>query len=292
MVSFFLFKWVFTDMKNILILGAGKVGTSLNIALRSTGYGNVDIKGRQGEMASKAGADYLDELSDELLTRAELIFICVQDSKITDTVKELRRFNLSGKRIVHTSGASDSQILVSLRTKGAKTGSFHPIQTFPEKSLPLKIWNGIVCTYEGDEENRQMLSEMCSRFGARLLPVTPDQKTALHLAAVVSANYMIALFSWAENIISDAGINELPANEILGNIIEQVAANYKNQSAENILTGPLARGDSETIEKHLEYLKNYPAKYSIIYKKLAELLLDDRKFNIPNRDKLEKILLT
>ncbi|MGD9898092.1 MAG: Rossmann-like and DUF2520 domain-containing protein [Calditrichaceae bacterium] len=278
-------------MNKILILGAGKVGTSLNIALRSTGYSHVLMAGRQGEKDSEHGTDYHAGLSNELLAHVDLIFICVQDSKIADTVNELRPFNLSGKKIVHTSGAYDSRILDPLRGKDAKTGSFHPIQTFPKKSLPLKIWNGIVCTYEGDKENRQILSEICTRFNARLLPVTPEQKTALHLAAVVSANYMVALFSWAENIISDAGIKKPPANEILGNIIEQVAKNYKDKSAENILTGPLARGDSETIEKHLDYLKkNYPAKYSLLYKKMAELLLDDRRFNIPNRDKLEKLL--
>ncbi len=282
-------------MKSILIIGPGKLGTSLYRALSESGGFHISLAGpaafKMDDAAQKhLGKNYSAGYDAESAAKSDIIFITVPDGSITHVKDKLLGPDLSGRIILHTSGASSSDILADLKGQGALTGSFHPIQTFNRPFISKEIWENTVCSYEGDEQGKDFLQGLCGKLKARLLVVNKRQKLALHLAAVISANYLAGLLAWAENILLEEGVDKNYFKDIIYPISSQVMANYQSGETKDILSGPVLRGDIQTIQKHLDFLETKTPPDKNLYKALAELLLNNDEFNIQNRQELLDLL--
>ncbi len=282
-------------MESIAIIGAGKLGSSLFRALKMSGYKRLVLCGRELFAVIKtryiSQKEYINKLNAQIVSETDVVFIAVQDDRIAGVSEDLQKFELTNKFILHTSGARDSKLLDNLKIKGAVIGSFHPMQTFERNFLPPSIWKNVVCSYEGDERGKKIIKDICSKLHAKTLFINKEQKSAMHLAGVVSSNYIVSLLIWAERILDNAGIKEIDKTDILYPLIDRTVQNYKNRPLQDILSGPLKRGDLETIQKHLDYLNHSADKLDIeLYKKLAELILSDERFNLPNRKRLVELL--
>lgn len=234
--------------------------------------------------------NYSPGLEIEIIAKSEIIFITVPDDNIILVKNELLKFDISGRIIIHTSGASASSLLADLKKKDAFIGSFHPVQTFSRPFQPKEIWENTVCSYEGDEQGKKAVQALCTELKARLICVTDRQKTAVHLAAVVSANYFTGLLAWAESILKDEDIDSGFIKDIIYPISSQVLANYRSGDVKDILSGPLLRGDVQTIRKHLDFLDPKDQAEKKLYKALAELLIHYEDFNIQRRPELINLL--
>ncbi len=265
----------------ILIIGAGKVGTALYNALRSQGYGDVKLIVKNSHKpALKTQEPPVYHLNAALVAESEWIFITVPDNAITQVAQELQKFEVFQKHIVHTSGFRTSAELSALKTAGACTGSWHPIQTFNHKFSDPQIWRGISSNYEGCPENLAFLRELCEKLGCRLEGITVDQKKALHLAATISANFTTGLLAWAESVLSRTGIAHDRAVDFLYPLLVQTVKNFLQKPPAETLTGPAQRGDTDTLRGHLELL---PVKEQALYTRMTEWIIENMPTGQPQK---------
>lgn len=281
-------------VKKILIIGAGNLGTSLFRVLNETQPGSVYLYGKQAY--TYQNQDYIPEesythfLNAEIINKVSTIIICVQDDRIKEATRAFLLYKLNKKVILHTSGAKDAAELEHLKNRGAYIASLHPLQSFATKFADPRKWHHIVMAFQGDKECYNSAKEITNQLSANLIVLNEDQKIALHIAGVVAANYLVALLSISENILGQAGINQLPKNEIIQPLLNGVAENYKENPVESILSGPLKRGDVNVLRKHIQYLRIHKSKDADLYLAMAKTILNDPKFEIPGSAKIEEIL--
>ena len=280
------------SLPEILIIGAGNLGTSFYSVLHSIYPDRVHLAGNKPfnffENKSIKEKHYSNGLSELQVAQSGIIFITVQDDKIIDAVKALLNFKIRDKFIFHVSGSKDAGILGLLEKEGAYTAGLHPLQTFPHPFTPVKKWEKIIWSFQGNNRCYDVANFIVKKLKGRLLHLTAEQKKALHIAGIFSANYVVGLLALAEQILEKAGVSDIPAHEILQPLLQGVTANYKNAEATDILSGPLKRGDVDVIQKHIEYLKVTEGPVDL-YKALAQSILTNKNFSISKRDKLSKL---
>ncbi len=280
--------------KKILIIGAGNVGTSLFRALDDKFPGKIHLFGKHDfsyinkKFIKKD--DYTNYLNPEIVDPLESIIICVQDDRIKEATRSILLFRLTDKNIFHTSGAKDASELDHLKNRGAYVASVHPMQCFASKFSEPKKWQNIVLAFQGDTKCFPAANELAQKLKAKIITLDEDQKIGLHVAGVMASNYLVALLSVAENILTQAGIDDLSNNEIIQPLLQGVVDNYKNSPADKILSGPLKRGDINVLRRHIQYLRIHKSKDADLYLTLAKVLLNNSKFQIANKTKLEEIL--
>ncbi|MCD6376411.1 MAG: DUF2520 domain-containing protein [Caldisericaceae bacterium] len=283
-------------MQNFLIVGFGKVGSSLYRAMATLNRFNILLldakKDFKEEWASFLPAhSFFRNIVNIRQKSFEFIAICTPDDRINETVSQLQDFQLKNCAVFHTSGNKPAELLNPLRDRGAHIGSLHPLQTFNSMFLPPEVWQGITCTFQGDTKLKDNLQKIFDPLKTKIVPIDYQQKQLLHLVATISANFQVALYSWAEQILKASGIEPPDLNTWLGPLIRQVSTNLNQHPLSKILSGPLQRGDLNTLEDHLKLLKKYQKAADIeLYRLLCQKLLENLEFEIKDRQKLKNFL--
>lgn len=247
------------EKPSISIFGLGRVGGALNKALIKAGYNIHSLFKR-------------DSFPDSIEELGEVIFLAVQDGEIEILSKRISSSfgTLEGRHVVHCSGALNSSVLESLSKKGAGIASFHPMKavTFDDSSL-----DGVWFDMEGDSATLSVLEKLAKDLHAHSFVVKPDTKPLLHAAAVVSANYLVTLLKLATDIAKVGDVDEKTALKALLPLSNSSLKNVEENGFDGSLTGPISRGDVETIREHVKILKKDPELLSV-YKKLGYLTLN------------------
>lgn len=187
-----------------------------------------------------------------------LLFLAVPDSAIGPMAE---RLSLTGRwegtTVVHCSGAMPASLLQPLKSKGAAIAAFHPVQTFTPGSGP-ETFRHIWISLQGDHDAVKRLEPVVTELGARVLSVDEAGKLKLHLAAVFISNYLAGLMEAAGEIVGDVIGPSVNIEEVLGPIHASAASNIVLSDRHQALTGPILRGDSETVRRHLDALKGKP----------------------------------
>ncbi len=274
-------------MIDVVIIGAGNLGTALGYALSQKGYKLKALACRTLSSARKSlqivgeGKALTDNI--QAAKDGKLIFICVPDSEIVKVVKELARGSLSWqeKYVFHCSGLVPAEVLKPLQVKGAFTASFHPVQSFSQKKGDPSQFRGIYFGLEGDEKALELAKKIASRLGGYPIIIKGKDKALYHAACSVASNFFVALLEVAVSFLKFIGIEEKQASEMVVPLVQGTLENIKDFGFENSLTGPVIRGDRESVEKHLDALRKYPG-YLEIYRKLAIQALEiAKKRNLP-----------
>ncbi|MBD3224623.1 MAG: DUF2520 domain-containing protein [Caldithrix sp.] len=282
--------------KHILIIGAGRVGTALfRVMAEKTPfecYLYEPYYHRDENTAPFIGKQqWLNKLSSSVLKKTRVVFIAVPDDQIKQVVAHLSHYPLSGSFIIHTSGSYDSSVLTGLKQKNAFIGSWHPVQSFSRRFLETDIWNKTFCSFEGDDEVWPFILEFCEMLNAYCKRVDMTQKQAIHVAAVATSNYLVGIYAWANEFLQQAGLDETTREHILFPLVQNTTENLKTSDVYEALTGPLKRGDSETVKRHLAYLRKLDDQSHVeLYIRLASLIVNNKTFVIQNREELRKIL--
>ncbi|MEW5798630.1 MAG: Rossmann-like and DUF2520 domain-containing protein [Bacteroidota bacterium] len=244
-------------MKPVTIIGAGAVGRSIALALF---YGGVKIDsiyslhGRTARDLSKKVKARISGSRGEISDVADHVILSVPDGEITSVASTLaqRCGALNRKIILHTSGALSSSELLAVKKRGASVGSFHPMQTFPRNTrISFKdVW----CAIEGDTRALKFAKRLAKIFHAHTFAISKEEKVLYHTAGVFASNYLVTLLSVVERIALESGIPRKNLWKIYGNIILRTVENVLVSSPADALTGPIARGDVETVTRHLEAL--------------------------------------
>lgn len=239
---------------NILIIGFGKLGSHLFHELKHTlKYNSIKaIKER------KLTADKYNKLVET----SGIIFLCVQDSKISAAVKRLLQadVNLKNKFIFHTSGALTSDELSALSAKGALTGSFHPVQSFAGKvTAKAGSFKGIYVAAEGKPKALKKMKELARALQAIPFEIKKQNKIHHHICCVMSSNFLAVL----NGKIADTGLKKIQINGFKNRTFFNIYMPLALQTLKNVvksgpvgaLTGPIERNDISTVKAHLDALK-------------------------------------
>jgi len=264
-------------MKNTAIIGAGRLGTTLGYSLSQKGFHIIAASCRSLSSARESvgiigeGMPLTD--NKKAAADAETVILSVPDDSIKAVVRELSPLDLDKKFIFHCSGILSSRILHPLKMSGAVTASLHPVQSFPKKSRNSSLFKHIYFGMEGDDKALRWAKTMVSKLGGRFFILEPGDKPLYHTACTIASNYVTVLMGLAESLMGKAGISEERRVEILLPLVKGTLDNIEQNSISRSLTGPVSRGDLETLTSHLKSLEGHPSLLRI-YKDLAGQALE------------------
>lgn len=243
----------------ISVVGPGRLGTSLARALKRAGYPIAEIVYRPGPSASNARA-LAKELGAQLLRYPEqyapVVFLCVGDSQLGAVSQELANWPWKGRVALHTSGAMTSDVLALLREKGATVGSIHPMMSFVKGTpTPLK---GVSFALEGDAKALRLARTIVRDVGGHSFSLKKSAKPLYHAFGGFASPLLIATLATGESVARKAGLSEKQARDAMRPIVERTLRNYLEQGSAGAFSGPLIRGDVDTIRKHLAALRSVP----------------------------------
>ena len=237
-------------------IGAGKTGTALAVRLSQKKWPVVAVYSRTPSSAYKlaglAPNCRVCHTSQELADMAELVFLTTPDDVIGRVCGEVRW--RKGQGVVHCSGAHSVDILEPAKRLGAAVGSFHPLQTFADVSQAIENLPGSTFALEGEEPLLAVLKELAHLLDGNWVELKPGDKVLYHAAAVFACNYLVTLVKLALDLWRDFGAGPKEATAALLPLVKGTVNNIAKIGLPDCLTGPVARGDLGTIEKHLEAL--------------------------------------
>ena len=250
------------DSPPVAVVGAGAVGTTLARALVESGHRVEAVLSRTAAsaqtLADRVGAPVAGSSWEALPPSVRLVWICVPDDAIASVAAALAEVDhpWPDTIVAHTSGAKTAAALAPLGEQGAATMSFHPLQTFTEDTAPDAL-KGIVVGLEGDDRAVAAGEALARRVGARPIRLTPGDKARYHAAAALASNGLVALLGVVEELLNASGTGMDPSSsalDLIGPLVDQTLDNLQQKTPEGALTGPVARGDEETVQGHLETL--------------------------------------
>jgi predicted short-subunit dehydrogenase-like oxidoreductase (DUF2520 family) len=254
------------------IVGAGAVGTALGVALSQAGWqvGAVASRdpGRRERFRSLVpGARGFAEAT-ALLDEVELVVLAVPDDALAGLAGRLHLY--SGQAMVHTSGALGAEVLEPAMAAGTQVGAFHPLVAFADVELAVAALRGATVAIEGDDQLAELLARMADAIGATPVRLAPGTKAAYHAAAVLAAGGFVALLDAIAELGAVAGLDEAGSLAIYGRLVEQTLANARALGISRALTGPMTRGDTGTLERHLATLREHAPAALPLYVAAAE----------------------
>jgi predicted short-subunit dehydrogenase-like oxidoreductase (DUF2520 family) len=247
---------------DIAIVGAGNLGTALGIALREAGYRIESVVARTrgssltraGRLATLTGAR---EVVGAEEVKARLWWLCVPDGEIARAAVSLADgFRGKGRIALHSSGALGSEILEPLRRRGAAVASVHPLMTFVRGSRPSLA--GVSFAIEGDPVAVRAARSIVRDLGGESYGISRKEKNAYHAWGTFASPLLTALLATTEQVAGLAGVTKKAARERMLPILLQTVKNYGTFGAAAGFSGPIVRGDVETVLRHLAVLRTAP----------------------------------
>jgi predicted short-subunit dehydrogenase-like oxidoreductase (DUF2520 family) len=240
----------------VTIIGAGRMGQGLGLALKRRGYKVVLFNRGPREVVPPL---VLHQGSrSEATAGAELVLLATPDDAIAAVAGELaaERAISRDQVVLHLSGLLDRTALLPLEESGAGLGSFHPLQSVAEPASAAERLKGAYVGVEGDE--RALIAAERLANTLRMVPVRipAAAKPAYHAGAAFVANYTVALVGVAERLARSAGVPEEIASRIYLPLLGGAVANLTSLGPAASLTGAVRRGDVQTLQAHLEALSN------------------------------------
>lgn len=252
-------------------IGAGTVGTALAVRLSNGSYPVVAISSRHRTSAEKlamaiAGCRAASN-NQAVADAAELVFITTPDDVIAPAVAEIEWH--PGQSVVHCSGAASTDILEPARKSGAGVGAFHPLQTFASAQQAIDNIPGSTFAIEAEEPLLTTLKEMATTLEGQWIELKAEDKVIYHASAVIACNYMVTLVKLTTDLWQTFAIPQHQATQALLPLLRGTLNNIDTVGIPQCLTGPVARGDTGTIRKHLDALHQVDPALLSTYRELG-----------------------
>ncbi|MBK4734512.1 Rossmann-like and DUF2520 domain-containing protein [Noviherbaspirillum pedocola] len=262
--------------KTLAIIGAGHLGRTMGRLWHDAGLLRIgDVVTRSDASAEEAAAFIgagRPVSAIEKLAKADLFLLATPDGALPSTCAALAAHGAFGPDSVvfHCSGALTSSALDAARVVGAQTASIHPIRSFAQPEQVLQNFAGTWCGIEGDEVALAVIAPLFERLGAKLVSIRPEAKTLYHAAAVFASNYLVTLGDAALAAYAGAGIAREDALQLIAPLMQNTLANLLAHGPEAALSGPVARGDMETVARHAAALGQSDPQLEQLYLALVE----------------------
>lgn len=263
------------------IVGAGRVARALALALRRHATEPPMLWGRSPEKAGGAatavGAVAEPDLG-RLIAECDVIAIAVADDALTDVVSRIAAALPAGPSpfIFHVSGRNGAAALETLGKTGAMVAAIHPAMTFtgdPEAEV-IRMTGARFAITAAPGEAIERARQIVASFGGVAVEIAEDRRALYHAALCHASNHLVTLISGAAHGLERAGVDDPAAL-----LAPLVRAALDNSLAHGFagLSGPLLRGDAQTIGGHLETLEAHSPSLLPAYRAMARATLDELK---------------
>jgi predicted short-subunit dehydrogenase-like oxidoreductase (DUF2520 family) len=248
--------------RDAAVIGLGNWGSSLAAALDAEGLLAEQVHAR------RHGA--------RIRLDARVLWLCVPDAAIASTAEWLvaEREDLSGQVVVHSSGALDRSVLAIAERAGARTGSVHPMMSFPTRRV-VALRGTRFGVETGDAATQRELFTLARRLGGRPFAIDGKGKAMYHAGAMFGSPLLVSTLAAGVRAMREAGISEKEALALLGPMAAATVANIQKRGLARSFSGPLARGDAATVKLHREALAGHPL-VAHVYDGLASLAAEDQ----------------
>lgn len=267
----------------VFVIGAGKAGRALAHAMRVGGIDVVGLHGRRPAEGTTWGE------WPKSLARASIVLVTVRDAELDGVLRDLLAADLAnGAVVLHASGTAEPSALELLRSQGHPGGTFHPLLplTDPTRAAEQlhRAWIGI----DGDAGARSASRELAAAIGASVVEIPDGVKARYHAAAVLVSNFPVVLLALATRVLTEAGVSEEAARGAAGTLLMAAVENVRALEPSAALTGPVARGDVETVRAHLAALAEMPDVLEV-YRVLSREAISLAESAGAERGKLEEL---
>ncbi len=237
------------SIKSAVIVGSGNVAWVLGTALQRSGIEIKAVCSRNiksgASLAAELNTQYFDLKST--LPKADLGLITVSDDAIQMVSEELARIlDSSNQLVAHTSGSKSTALLHPFKNKG----SFYPLQTMT-KGNKVDFSTVHFCIYSSEPMYSLGLTNLGKKLSEHVHILDDKQRAVLHLSAVLVNNFANLFFAEAYKL---SQLNQVDF-ELLRPLILKTARKAIDSDPTTIQTGPAVRNDLETIDFHLDLLK-------------------------------------
>lgn len=230
---------------NIAFYGPGRAGGALALAAHRAGHSIASIDGRnRAAVAALAGS------VDIAGGNADLLVVAVADDAIR-TVAVERAAGPIPPAVVHMSGAVPVDALAPCAEAGAAIGSFHPLQTFPSARAGADRFPGSHVAITASDELSSDLESFALSLGATPFRLPDESKVLYHAAAAAAANFTMTSLGIADELFRSAGVDPAVARPL----VEAIVGNAFEIGPREALTGPIARGDVETVRAQIDAVR-------------------------------------
>ncbi len=239
-----------TSNSPIAVVGRGRVGRSLAAAMPAR-----DVPARLCATADAGSA----------CAGATAALLCVPDDAIEGACERAMGATPPPSLVGHVSGASTLEALACATAGGSAAFSVHPLQTFADGETDVA---GVPAAVAGGDAGAEAFAAgLAGLLGMLPFAVPEEQRAAYHAAACIASNFLVTLEESAESLLGSAGI--AGGRELLAPLVRRTAANWAEQGGA-ALTGPIARGDEATVERHRAALAEIAPELLAAYEALAE----------------------
>ncbi|MBN2331890.1 MAG: DUF2520 domain-containing protein [Deltaproteobacteria bacterium] len=264
--------------ETLAFIGMGRVGSALAVLLERAGFSVAAVCDRNQEKLDRAakeltGSPLCTTDPTAAAAAAQVVFLTTQDRFIETVCCQLAAAGAirASQLFAHASGSLTAIVLHSAAAEGAKTFSLHPLQSIADPAAAIRVLPGSYYCFEGDDGAYSLAVRLVAALDGHLLRIAAADKPLYHAAAVVASNFFIALEYLAISMMEQVGADPQSAREMLLPLIRGSLENLAQSGPVEALTGPIVRGDNETIAGHLRALEEKMPHYVGIYKGMARL---------------------
>lgn len=226
----------------LIVVGPGRAGGAIALASRSAGHEVVGV-------LSRRPTDEWETLAwDEALPEADVVLIAVRDDAIAEVVDRIAPHVADVGVVAHLSGFTPVLALREIQDRGTAVGGFHPLQSLPDPETGSRALSGSFVGIGGDPLSVDVLTHLASSLGMEPFHLDDASRPAYHAAAAAAANFVVTALAVSADLFESAHIDPRVSRPL----VERAVANVFDKGPANSLTGPIARGDIETVIGHLE----------------------------------------
>ncbi len=255
------------------VIGPGRAGTGLALALVRAGW-TVYLHGRGAKavpapLALTVGADG----PPPWMARVGVVVLAVRDDAIRPLAESLARAGAvrAEQVVLHLSGCLGQEALGALVPTQAALGSLHPLQTIVDPERAPERLRGAWAAVEGMPRAVEAGERIASAVGLRPFRLASRAKAVYHAGAVFASNYFVVVEAVAQRLLRHAGLSDADAWAALLPLVEGTFANLSRHQPAEVLTGPVARADVDTIAQHVASLTEDDAA---LYRALGRAALE------------------
>ena len=263
------------DRPTVGIIGPGRAGVGLALALALAGH-EVLLYGRRKKAVPEPltlTVGPADSPPPAWIAQAGVVILAVRDDAIRFLAESLARTGAvrPDQVVLHLSGAQGQEALAPLLSSRAALGSLHPLQTIAAAERAPERLKGAWAAVEGMPRAVQAAEGLARALGLRPFNIPSEAKPIYHAGAVFASNYFVVVEAVAQRLLRLAGLSDAEAWQALRPLVAGTFDNLTGQGPLAALTGPVARGDTATLRRHIERLSRDDA---LLYRALGRAALE------------------
>ena len=226
----------------LIIVGPGRAGGAMGLAAEAAGHELVGV-------LSRSPTDRWENLAwDATLPEADLALIAVRDEAIAEVAGRIAPHVSEVGVVAHLSGFTPVLVLHEIQERGTAVGGFHPLQSLPDPERGARALEGSYAGIDGDPLAVDVLTHLATSLGMEPFRLDDSARPAYHAAAAAAANFVVTSLAVSADLFESAHIDP----KVSRPLVETAVANVFDRGPAASLTGPIARGDIETVIGHLE----------------------------------------